>query len=130
MTREDTSMKHTPCFMSLLVLAGFLLLAVAPPVTQAQKKKKDAIPSAIPAVAEPSPRGTGHAGSTIREVLMKLQGQKTNIGVVVRVTGDIVEFENEGETLIYPLSAVQLVKFQKADEGETRKIEIKFLARD
>lgn len=123
-------MKHTPCFMTLLVLAGFVLLGAAPPVTQAQKKKKDVAPSAQPAVAEQTPRGTGRAGSTIREVLMKLQGQKTNIGVVVRVTGDIVEFENEGDTLIYPLSAVQLVKFQKADEGEAGKIEIKFLARD
>jgi hypothetical protein len=130
MTREGTSMKHTPCFLSLLVLAGFLLLAIGPPVTQAQKKRKDAAPAAQSAVTEQSPRGTGHAGSTIREVLTKLQGQQTNIGVVVRVTGDIVEFENEGETLIYSLNAVQVVKFLKADEGETRKVEIKFLARD
>lgn len=123
-------MKHTPCCLSLLVLAGFLLLAVAPPVTQAQKKRKDAAPTAQPAAPEQSPRGTGHAGSTIREILTKLQGQQTNIGVVVRVTGDVVEFENEGDTLIYPLNAVQQVKFLKADEGETRKVEIKFLARD
>lgn len=123
-------MKRTACFMSLLVLAAFTLLAAAPPTTHAQKKKKDPVPAVQPAADEQSPRGNPHAGTTIRDVLVKLQGQRTNLGTLVRVTGDFVEFENEGDTLMFPLSAIQAVKFLKAEEGETRKVEIKFLARD
>jgi hypothetical protein len=31
---------------------------------------------------------------------------------------------------MYPLSTVQLVKFLKTEEGEPRKIEIRFLSKD
>jgi hypothetical protein len=41
-----------------------------------------------------------------------------------------VVFEADGDTLMYPLSTVQVVKFLKGDEGEPRKIEIRFLSKD
>lgn len=103
-----------PCMLGLFLLAG----SISP--LNAQGKKKDAAAQQVP----------GKSGGTIREVLQKIQGQMTNLGTLTRITGDYVVFENEGDTLMYPLSALQVVKFLKTEEGEARKIEIKFLARD
>ena len=100
-----------PTLVGLFVLAGSLNPAVA------QKKKQDTATQV-------------KSGATIREVLQKLQGQMTNLGTLTKLAGDYVVFENEGDTLMYPLSALQVVKFLKAEEGESRKTEIKFLARD
>ena len=69
-------------------------------------------------------------GNTIKEILVSLQGQQTNLGLLSKVTGDYVVFEADGDTLMYPLSTVQVVKFLKGDEGEPRKIEIRFLSKD
>jgi hypothetical protein len=102
-----------PILVGLFVLAGSLNPAIA------QKKKQET--AALSQVK---------SGATIREVLQKLQGQMTNLGTLTKLAGDYVVFENEGDTLMYPLSALQVVKFLKAEEGESRKIEIKFLARD
>ena len=106
---------------ALILIAALALPAEVPSSLLAQKKK---------AAPEQTVRPAVQSGTTIREVLVKLQGQPTNLGTLVRVSGEVVEFENEGDTLIYPLSAVQCVKFLKADEGEARKVEIKFIARD
>jgi hypothetical protein len=105
-----------PCLLGLSLLAASLSPALA------QKKKRDAAPAAQQA--------PGKAGGSMREVLQKIQGQMTNLGTLTRVTGDYVVFENEGDTLMYPLNVLQVVKFLKTGEGEPRKIEIKFLARD
>jgi hypothetical protein len=69
-------------------------------------------------------------GNTIKDILISLQGQQTNLGVLSKVAGDYVVFANEGDTLMYPLYTVQVVKFLKTDEGEPRKIEIRFLSKD
>ena len=113
-------MKRSVIFAALPFLFGLFILAGSLSPLNAQSKKKDAAAQKLP----------GKSGGTMREVLQKLQGQMTNLGTLARVTGDYVVFENEGDTLMYPLSAVQVVKFLKAEEGEARKIEIKFLARD
>jgi hypothetical protein len=109
-----------PCLLALLLLSASLSPAIA------QKKKKDPVP---PAGAS-APQVPGKSSGSMRDVLRKIQGQMTNLGTLTRVTGDYVVFENDGDTLMYPLNVLQVVKFLKADEGEPRKIEIKFLARD
>ena len=111
-------------WMMLLVTA---LLIVTTPAF-AQKKKKET-PSPAPA-AQAEPRPGQKMGNTIKEILVSLQGQQTNHGLLTKVTGDYVVFEADGDTLMYPLSTVQVVKFLKADEGESRKIEIRFLSKD
>jgi hypothetical protein len=69
-------------------------------------------------------------GGTIRDILVSIQGQQTNLGLLTKITGDYVVFESEGDTLMYPLSTLQVVKFLKVEEGEARKIEIRFLSKD
>jgi hypothetical protein len=112
-------MKRILLPLALPMLLGLLMLAGSVNPANAQKKKQDA-----------AAQMQVKSGATIREVLQKLQGQMTNLGTLTKLQGDYVVFENEGDTLMYPLSALQVVKFLKAEEGEARKIEIKFLARD
>ena len=107
-------------WLAAIVTAVLILLAPA----YAQKRKP----------APPAPAGEQHAQAkapaSIRDILVSLQGQQTNLGTLAKVTGDFVVFESEGDTLMYPVNAVQVVKFLKAEEGEGRKIEVRFLAKD
>ena len=66
----------------------------------------------------------------MRDILLSLQGQQTNLGILSKISGDYVVFESEGDTLMYPIMTLQVVKFLKTDEGEPRKIEIRFLSKD
>ena len=111
-------------WMTLLLAALLIVLTPA----YAQKKKKDTPPP--PPAAQPETRPPQKLGNNIRDILVSIQGQQTNIGVLVKVAGDYVVFESEGDTLMYPLCTVQVVKFMKVEEGEARKIEIKFLSKD
>ena len=111
-------------WMTLLLAALLIVLTPA----YAQKKKKDTPPP--PPTAQPETRPPQKMGNNIRDILVSIQGQQTNIGVLVKVAGDYVVFESEGDTLMYPLCTVQVVKFMKVEEGEARKIEIKFLSKD
>ena len=110
--------------MFLLVTAVLIVLAPA----FGQKKKKETPPPA-PTVATET-RQPQKTGGTIREILVSLQGQQTNLGMLTKVSGDFVVFETEGDTLMYPLTTLQVVKFLKVDEGDPRKVEIRFLSKD
>ncbi len=110
----------------MMLLLTALLIVLTP--AYGQKKKKETPPPAPTAQAETRP--PQKMGNTIRDILVSIQGQQTNIGVLVKVAGDYVIFETEGDTLMYPLITVQVVKFLKTEEGEPRKIEVRFLSKD
>ncbi len=105
-------------------LVAAILIVLTPAF--AQKKKA---PASAPG-AQTEVRASQKTPGTIRDILQSLQGQQTNLGILSRITGDYVVFESEGDTLMYPVGAVQVVKFLKTDEGEPRKIEIRFLSKD
>ena len=111
-------------WMTLLLAAILIVLTPA----FGQKKKKETPPP--PPAAQSEARPQQKMGNTLKDILVSIQGQQTNIGVLVKVTGDYMVFASEGDTLMYPLSAVQVVKFLKTEEGEPRKIEIRFLSKD
>ena len=111
-------------WMTLLLAALLIVLTPA----YGQKKKKETPPPSPTAQAETHP--PQKMGNNMRDILLSIQGLQTNIGVLVKVAGDYVVFASEGDTLMYPLSTVQVVKFLKTEEGEARKIEIKFLSKD
>jgi hypothetical protein len=115
-------MKTLVSSFAVIAVCVFGILIASPSPAEAQKKSKD-----VTATSQPAP---GKGGGSLREVLVKLQGQQTNIGVLTKVAGDYLIFENEGDTLMFPISTVQVVKMLKVEEGEGRKIEIHFLARD
>ena len=109
----------------MTVLCAAVLISCAP--AYGQKKKKDPAP---PAAVQAEQHQSTKTAPSIRDILVSLQGAQTNLGVLTRVTGDYVVFMSEGDTLMYPVMTVQVVKFLKADEGEPRKIEIRFLSKD
>lgn len=111
----------------IMLLVSAVLIVMTPAF--AQKKKKDVPPPPPATQVEPS-RQSQKTGGTIREILASLHGQQTNLGVLSKVAGDFVVFEADGDTLMYPISTVQVVKFLKTEEGEPRKIEIRFLSKD
>ncbi|HMK38505.1 MAG TPA: hypothetical protein VK569_04135 [Bacteroidota bacterium] len=108
-----------------LLVATAVLIALTPALGQ----KKKAAPAPAPAAQSETHPSQKPAG-TIRDILTSLQGQHTNLGVLSKITGDYVVFESEGDTLMYPLLTLQVVKFLKVDEGDPRKIEIRFLSKD
>jgi len=110
-------------------LAVLLVTAVLFSLTPALGQKKKTTPAPAPAAQSETHPSQKSAG-TIRDILMSLQGQHTNLGVLSKITGDYVVFESEGDTLMYPLLTLQVVKFLKVDEGDPRKIEIRFLSKD
>ncbi|HTY58175.1 MAG TPA: hypothetical protein VMF59_05130 [Bacteroidota bacterium] len=107
-----------------ILLVAALLIALAPAFGQ---KKKSTPPASG---TQTETRAPQKSPGTMREILLSLQGQQTNLGILSKIAGDYVVFESEGDTLMYPISTVQVVKFLKADEGEPRKVEIRFLSKD
>jgi len=121
--------RSTMLYAAVSIIVGVVALGLLSPA-YGQKKKKDSPPAAQPAEPEQQVQPSGKPAGTMRDVLVKLQGQSTNLGILTKVVGDYVVFVSEEDTLMYPLNALQVVKFLKPEEGEPRKIEIKFLARD
>jgi len=111
------------CRRWVLFILSVLLIASVPAQGSAQKKKKDS-------TAPTEQRTSAHAIPSMRELLLSLQGQQTNLGLLAKVAGDYVVFESETDTLMFPLGALQSVRFTKAGEDEPRKIEIRFQAKD
>jgi hypothetical protein len=67
----------------------------------------------------------------MRDVLAGLQGKTTNLGTLTKLAGDYVVFDNDGDTVMYPLSALQSVRLAKPEEeGGERRVEIRFLNKD
>jgi hypothetical protein len=115
-------------YLSFVLLAALLVTFAQSPAF-GQKKKKD-VPVVAPTQAEMQSHSS-KGNATIREILTKLQGQQTNLGILTKVSGDFVTFDNDGDTLMYPLNALQHIRLAKPEEdGEARKIEIRFFSKD
>jgi hypothetical protein len=123
-------MRTTPVRLpGLLVVVLALAVLLTGDTAMAQKKKKEAAPqaTAVQTVPQTAMKGSG----TIREVLAGLQGTATNLGTLTKLAGDYVVFDNDGDTVMYPLAALQSVKLLKPDEeGGERHVEIRFLNKD
>ena len=102
---------------ALLLLATIALL---PSAACAQKKK--APPKTEQVTEQPAPApmpGQAKLGGTIKEVLMKFKGEKTNLGTLTRIEGEYFVVEDDGLSTIHPFSAVTGIKVLKVEEGET-----------
>ena len=114
-------MKH-PC--SIFALAVVMALTCAVQAT-AQKKdaaKKETIKKEI---ASPPQTQTG-----IKEVLSQYVGKVTNLGTLKRVAGDYFVLEEDGNTVMHPLSTLHTIKLSKNEESGEIAIEIKLFAKD
>jgi len=114
--------------LAAVLLFGASVLTVDSALAQ-KKKKEAAAPEA--AVIQTVPQTAMKAGGTLRDVLNSIVGKSTNLGTLTKLAADYVVFDSDGETAVYPLSALQSVKMRKPEEdGGEMHIEIRFLNKD
>ncbi len=101
------------CGTALLLAAGVLLL---PCDASAQKKK--APPKSEQAVSQPTPPAQARLGGTLRDVLVKHKGVKTNLGILSKVEGDYFVVEEEGVSTMHPFSAIISLRMVQPEEEE------------
>ena len=104
---------------SLLFLA-VLTAATCAAEAPAQKKgatKKEVAPSA-------------QTAGGIKEVLAQYVGKKTNLGTLKKVTSDYFILDDDGSTVMHPLSTLHTIKISKDEESGETVVEIKLFAKD
>jgi hypothetical protein len=113
------------------MMFGTLLLLVCCTVmftTEASAQKKKTPPKSEQAIEQPTPPpAPGKLGNTIKDVLTKYRGEKTNLGTLSKVESDYFVVEEDGVATLHPLSAIVGVKILKIEEGadeDQPKIEI------
>jgi hypothetical protein len=89
---------------------------------------------ALPAVAQKKPVARKETSvqsvSTIKELVSKHVGQKTNLGTIKSVAGDFFVLDDEGVEVIHPLATIHTIKFIKDEEGGETKMEIRLVGMD
>lgn len=69
--------------------------------------------------------------TTLKEVLAQYQGKDTNLGKLVKLSGDYFTVENaEGEQSMHPYSVIHTLKVVKPEEGSTIVLEIILVDKD
>lgn len=112
--------------ISFLIFSTLLVLTCVA-VSTAQKKeptKKEA------SKKEVAPTQSSQSPGTIKEVLLQYVGKTTNLGTLKKVTGDFFILEEDGATVMHPLSTIHTIKLVKDEESGETKIEIRLIARD
>ena len=99
----------------LILLATFSMML--PCEASAQKKKAPPPPKTEQAIDQPAPVQT-KLGTTLKDILAKYKGQKTNLGILSKGEGDYFVVEDDGVSTFHPLSAIAGIKVLKVEEGE------------
>ena len=111
------------CGTALLLAAGVMLL---PCDASAQKKKVP--PKSEQAVSQPAPLpAQARLGNTLRDVLAKYKGEKTNLGTLSKVEGDYFVVEEEGVSTMHPFSAIIGLKLVKPEEEEENPVQLEIV---
>lgn len=120
--------RKTPMTRTLvmLLLGAVLTICVVP--ASAQKKepaKKEAVKKEpAPPVQPPQPQ------STMKDLMLQYVGKATSLGTLKKVAGDYFVLEDDGDTVMHPLSTIHTIRLVKDEEtGETR-IEIRLIGKD
>jgi hypothetical protein len=116
---EEAMNRITITCGALLLLAAFSMML--PSEVSAQKKKAPA--KTEQATDQPAPMPQ-KMGGTMKDVLAKYKGEKTNLGVLTRIEGDYFVVEEDGVSTIHPLSAIIGIKMLKAEEGDEDPVKI------
>ena len=103
-----------------ILFVGAMLATVCTSTAFAQKKE-----AAKKEVAPPS-----QTQGTMKEVMLQYVGKATNLGTLRKVTSEYFTVEQEGVTVIHPLSVLHSIKTMKDDETGEMKIEIILVAKD
>lgn len=126
-------MKKGTMYALAIMVLGALLIGWTAEGTAQQKKKTTPKTTQTQPEKTPPPATTStpqaKTGNTIKDALAKHLGEKTNLGILAKVEGDYFVVEEDGESMLYPFSAIASVKFPKIDEEDEDpvKVEIKLL---
>jgi hypothetical protein len=105
-------MKRT---LTVLFLSCILAATVVAPAVAQKSQKKEAAPP---------------AQSTIKEILTQYIGKATNLGTLKKVAGDYFVLEEDGNTVMHPLSTLHTIKLVKDEESGEMKVEIRLVGKD
>jgi len=111
-----------------ILIVGIILGTTCVVSATAQKKdaakkevaKKETAPSAQPSQPQ----------STMKDVMLQYVGKATNLGTLKKVTGDYFVLEDDGNTVMHPLSTIHTIRLVKDEETGETKIEIRLISRD
>jgi hypothetical protein len=113
------------CGIALLFAACVVMLPLeaygqkkkAPP-----KKTEEAVdapaPAATPAPAPAPAAPQLKSGASLKEVLMKYKGEKTNLGVLTKVEGDYFVTDEKGVMTYRAIGAIVSIEVSNADAEE------------
>jgi hypothetical protein len=94
-----------------------IMLAAAPAAAQKGQKGEKSKP--VPVQTAPL---------TVKELLKKYEGKSTSLGILKQVAGDYIVIDNDGTTVIYPLTSIHALRFVKDEEAGTETLEIRLVA--
>ena len=110
-------------FPILLLAAAMTAMIVTPSTAQ---KKEPAKKESTKKEATPPPQTSGG----IKEVLSQYVGKTTNLGTLKKVTADYFILEEDGATIMHPLSALHTIKVSKDEESGETVVELRLISRD
>jgi hypothetical protein len=123
-TLMEAQMKPFAITVTTLML---LVACVALLPCEAGAQKKKAPPKADQMTEQPASTTTSPStkmGGTVRDVLTKFKGQKTNLGMLSKVEAEYFTVEDDGVSIVHPYSAVIGIKLLKIEEGEEDAVKI------
>ena len=126
-------MKHGTVYTLAMVLLAALLIVWTTEGAAQQKKKTPPKPEQTQQEMTPAPGATSSSqsksGGSIKDVLAKHRGEKTNLGILSKVEGDYFVIEEDGVSTCYPFYVIAHVRLPKIEEGDEDpvRVEIKLL---
>lgn len=138
----------TKGILAVVMAVGLLVLAMMLIASPAEAQKKKAKPKAPvtqqkepasdstaeeEAVAPPELPNPPAAVGGLVEVLKKYQTQKTNLGILKKVTGDYIEVDDDGTIITVPMRSIHSLRQVPDRDNEDKaiiRLEIKLYAKD
>jgi len=118
--------------LATMVLAALLIVWTAEGTAQQKKKtppKSEQTQKETPPAPVATSSSQAKSGGSMKDALAKHYGEKTNLGILLKVEGDYFVVEEDGISTLYPFSAIASIRFPKIEEDEEDpvKVEIKLL---
>jgi predicted secreted Zn-dependent protease len=101
----------------IAVLVAVLLAALS---AQASAQKKPVVKKETPV----------QSAGTIRELMARHIGTKTNLGTIKSVATDFFVLDDDGVEVVHPLSTIHTILFVKDDDSAGTRMEIRLVGKD
>lgn len=126
-------MKHGTVYtLAMVVLAALLMVWTTEGTAQQKKKtppKSESTQQEVTPAPVPTSSSQTKSGGSLKDVLVKHRGEKTNMGILSRVEADYFVLEDDGVSTFYPFTSIVSLRLPKIEEGDEDpvRVEIKVL---